>query len=280
MLRGRHQRPVGAACATAVYGKPAGIAAGTRASRPGPAIDRSRRGSFHGRMANLNIRLVCATRATEAGFYQDAALGRSLAAGYRDLPFIEIVLFPENKTGLPALYNRAIREAIDNPAVLVFVHDDVHLIDYYWPDRLYAGLRDFQIVGLIGNKRRLPRQPTWCSKDVWFAVDSFDNLSGFMAHGKSVPLDLTRSGLVNAECKLLDGVFLAASSTVLAEHGLWFDESFDFHFYDLDLCRQAEVKGVRMGTVPICVLHESDGTGYRTDAWRAGYQRYLAKWGE
>jgi GT2 family glycosyltransferase len=231
-------------------------------------------------MANLKIRLVCATRATEAAFYQDVALGRSLVAGYHGLPFLEIVLFAQNTTGLPALYNRVIHESADDPAVLLFVHDDVHLVDYYWPDRLYTGLTQFQIVGLIGNRRRLPRQPTWCSKDLWFGVDSFENLSGFMAHGKSLPPPITRSGRVSAECRLLDGVFLAAHSTVLLDHGLLFDEAFDFHFYDLDWCRQAELKGVRMGTVPICILHESEGAGYRSDAWRAAYRRYVAKWGE
>ena len=60
-----------------------------------------------------------------------------------------------------------------------------------------------------------------------------------------------RSAL-NTECKLLDGVFLAAHSAVLLQQRLLFDEIFDFHFYDLDLCRQAERQGVRMGTAPIC----------------------------
>jgi GT2 family glycosyltransferase len=229
-------------------------------------------------MALPNIRIVCATRATEQAFYREVALGRSLAH-YRELPFIEVVLFPENGKGLPTLYNSVIRAAASDPAILVFVHDDVHLIDYYWPDRLYAALREFQLVGLAGSTRRLPRQPTWFAKDEWFTVDDFDNLSGFMAHGTSVPATITRSGRVNAACKLLDGVFLAADSTVLLQHRLLFDEIFDFHFYDLDLCRQAEVSGVRMGTAPICILHESIGK-FRTEAWRAAYQKYLDKWGD
>jgi len=40
---------------------------------------------------------------------------------------------------------------------------------------------------------------------------------------------------------------------------LGFDERFGFHFYDLDLCRQAEQRGIRTGTWPISVVHESGG---------------------
>jgi GT2 family glycosyltransferase len=230
-------------------------------------------------LGNLNIRIVCATRSTDRGFYEETALGKSLAAAYLGLPFIEVALFPSNTTGLPVLYNRVIREAAANPAVLVFAHDDLHLIDYYWPDRLYGALLEFQIVGLVGNRFRKPRQPSWCFKDEWFAWDDFENMSGFMGHGETLPNRVTRFGRVGAECKLLDGVFLAAESPTLVEHGLDFDEAFDFHFYDLDLCRQAERKGVRMGTAAICALHESIGK-MRTAAWRAAFETYLAKWGE
>jgi hypothetical protein len=41
---------------------------------------------------------------------------------------------------------------------------------------------------------------------------------------------------------------LAARSNTLAEKGLRFDPLFDFHFYDLDFCRQAELRKLRMGT--------------------------------
>jgi len=230
-------------------------------------------------MPELNIRIICATRRSAADFHRETALGRSLAAAFDALPFLDLVVIPDNRQGLPAVYNAAIRAAAAKPAVLLFVHDDVHLVDYYWPDRLYTGLTQFDIVGLIGNRRRLPRQPSWCFKDEWFAWDGFEQLSGFIGHGSELPCRITRFGLVGAECKLLDGLFLAARSDLLLGRQLLFDEAFDFHLYDVDFCRQAEAKGLRMGTVPICVLHESAGQ-LRTDAWTDAYRRYLAKWGE
>jgi hypothetical protein len=223
--------------------------------------------------------LVCATRVGEDAFYRETALGRSLAANYRDLPFLETVLFADNRQGLPALYNQAIRDAASRPAVLVFVHDDIDLVDFYWPDRLYGALLDFQVVGVVGNRRRLPRQPSWCFKDEWLAWDDFDHLSGFIGHGDAAAWHVMRFGIVGAACKLLDGVFLAADSALLLQHQLQFDERFDFHFYDLDFCRQAEAKGVRMGTAPICLVHHSTGQT-RSAAWRAAYQAYVEKWGD
>jgi GT2 family glycosyltransferase len=79
------------------------------------------------------------------------------------------------------------------------------------------------------------------------------------------------------EVKLLDGVMLACRSEDLFNHDLRFDEQFDFHFYDLDFCRQAELRGLRMGTWRISVVHEGVGD-MRTASWKNGYRKYLDKW--
>lgn len=56
------------------------------------------------------------------------------------------------------------------------------------------------------------------------------------------------------ECKLLDGVLLAARVKTLRD--LFFDERFKFDFYDPDSCRQAERKNRKLGTVPLSIAHE------------------------
>ena len=75
----------------------------------------------------------------------------------------------------------------------------------------------------------------------------------------------------------MDGLFLAADSEVLNRAGVRFDEQFAFHFYDMDFCRQVEQKGLRMGTWPIAVVHESGGN-FSSPGWREGYARYLQKY--
>jgi Glycosyltransferase like family len=221
------------------------------------------------------IRIVCATRQTSDRFGTHTALGRSLRL-YSSL--YELRLFPQNSRGLPLVYNTAIREAAIDPAILVFIHDDVHLLDFYWPTRIAHGLAKFDILGLAGNRRRLARQPAWRFADDKFTPDDRAHLSGVVAHGKNWPADyISAYGSPGHEVKLLDGVMLAARAEVLIGKNVLFDERFDFHFYDLDFCRSAEQQGLRMGTWGISAMHESDGV-FGTAGWRAGYERYLAKW--
>ncbi len=225
------------------------------------------------------VRFVCATRASAEEFHTQTALGKSLAL-YDFYPFVELKLAANNRLGLPVLYNQAIEEARDDPAVLVFIHDDVHLNDFYWADQLFTGLDHFDLLGVAGNKRRVPRQPAWCFIDEDFTRDHGDNLSGVVGHGNGFPCaTLSVFGAPCQPVKLLDGVLLAARSQTLHAHDLHFDPAFPFHFYDLDFCRQAELRGIKVGTWSISLVHESHGN-FRSAAWEEGYARYLAKYGD
>ncbi len=223
-----------------------------------------------------NIRLVCATREEDKdSFMSNTALGKSLKLyGWLQL---EIQLFEKNTQGLPRLYNQAINEAKDSPAILVFIHDDVYLTDFYWTSRIADGLQQFNIVGLAGNKRRVPAQPAWAQIDLDFTWDSLENLSGIVGHGNGFPCDTVNFYGAPAEVKLLDGLLLAAHSQTLIDNQIYFDEQFDFHFYDMDFCRQAEAKGLTMGTCSISVVHASKAAP-GTPAWRDAYAKYMDKW--
>jgi GT2 family glycosyltransferase len=194
---------------------------------------------------------------------------------------IELRLFPSNADGLPSVYNIAIEEARSAPAILVFIHDDLHLSDYYWAERLREGLRAFDIVGLAGNKRRVARQASWMYLDDQFRADSSENLSGVLGHGEGFPnlKQLSVYGEPRQEVRLLDGVMIAMRSETLIETGLRFDDQFRFDFYDLDFCRQAELLGIRMGTWAISAIHASAGN-LGGKAWQLAYRMYLEKYDE
>jgi hypothetical protein len=225
----------------------------------------------------LKIRFVCATRASPETFYTGTALGRSLAL-YQAYSFVELRLFTNNSAGLPSIYNRTLREAASDPAILIFIHDDVYLCDFFWPQHLLESLSSFDVVGLAGNKRRVANQPAWAFIDNKFTWDTAENLSGTVGHGAGFPSHSV--GFYGAPCqqvKLLDGVLLAARSETLISNGVFFDERFDFHFYDMDFCREVERKNLRMGTCMVSVVHESGG-GFNSPGWRAAYGKYLDKW--
>lgn len=228
-------------------------------------------------MNTPKIRFVVATRRSRDDFFTDTATGKSLSL-YR-FPFIEIDLYDSNKVGLPTIYNRSIDNSINNPAILVFAHDDIHLTDFFWVDQLLNALNQFDIVGIAGNKRRVPNQPSWALIDNNLTWDKPENLSGIIGHGTGFPpTNLSVYGPTCQEVKLLDGVFLACRSELLQTNSLKFDETFDFHFYDLDFCRQADKAGLRMGTWCISIVHESGGQA--SPQWNAAKEIYFEKWGD
>lgn len=226
----------------------------------------------------MKVRIVCATRAARESFAAATALGKSLSllrpAG------VELRLFAGNTAGLPSIYNTAIDESAADPAILLFMHDDVHLCDFHWTDTLNDALERFAIVGVAGNRRRVARQPGWRFLDERFTRDRRENLSGTVGHGHGFPAErVDVYGPSRQPVRLLDGVMLGVKSETLHAGKLRFDEQFDFHFYDLDLCRQAERAGISMGTCAVSLIHESKG-GFGGESWRRGYERYLQKWGE
>jgi GT2 family glycosyltransferase len=230
-------------------------------------------GSMH-----LKFRFVCATRLTQEEFLATSPLGRSLSR-FNYGGMVELRLFPSNSVGLPVLYNIALREALRDPAILMFVHDDIYLCDFFWPTHVLDGLARFDVIGVAGNRRRINNQPGWAFLDAEFTRDEHHNLSGIVGHGTGFPNStLTFFGAPNQEVKLLDGVLLITRSDTLRSNGIEFDERFCFHFYDMDMCRQIEQRKLRMGTCSISVIHESDGA-FGTPAWQREYSRYLEKWG-
>jgi GT2 family glycosyltransferase len=225
----------------------------------------------------MKIEIICATRLSEDDFRGGAALGLSL----RRLAFdkrIEPKITFSNLSGLPVIYNKVIAEA-DDETMLVFIHDDVWIDDYYFCQRVEEGLRRFDIIGIAGNRRRVKRQPAWAFTGIPFVWDEKVNLSGAVAHGKHPFGNVSYYGAVPAECELLDGVFLAAKKSLLSRYAILFDERFDFHCYDMDFCRAARAKSLKIGTWPISLTHQSGGN-FGTEQWMKNYRDYLDKWGE
>ena len=191
---------------------------------------------------------------------------------------MELSVAPENKKGLPEIFNAHI-ETGDSDAI-VFVHDDVWIEDYYLYDRVMEGLKAFDVIGVAGNRRRVKNQPTWSHVDDSFTKDNPENLSGRVSHGNFPMGSVMVFGPAPAECELLDGVFLAARRRALRESKALFDPQFDFHFYDMDFCRTAKSKGLRLGTWPICLTHQSVGVAFGGPSWVERRTLYRRKWSD
>jgi GT2 family glycosyltransferase len=221
------------------------------------------------------IEIISATRLSEDDFWNKSALGISLRRLGYDSRLITRLTFM-NRRGLPEIYNARI-SAEDSNDILVFIHDDVWIDDYFLADRVIEGLRTYDVIGVAGNRRKVRHQPAWAFLDTKFTWDESANLTGAVAHGKSPFGPISFFGAVPADCELLDGVFLAAKKAVLVENDVLFDPHFNFHFYDMDFCRSARQHGLRLGTWPICLTHQSGGA-FGTRGWNEMYRAYIEKW--
>ena len=223
------------------------------------------------------IEIISATRKPESEFWHGTALGNSLRRLEHDKRLVARIAYA-NKRGLPEIYNARI-QATDSPEILVFVHDDVWIDDYFIADRVIEGLRDYDVIGVAGNRRRSEGQPAWAFKDLKFTWDDKSNLTGAIAHGETPFGPISSFGPAPADCEFLDGVFIAANKSDLVENAVAFDARFDFHFYDMDFCRTARQKGLLLGTWPICLTHQSAGS-FGTPQWMQKHQAYMDKWGK
>jgi len=216
---------------------------------------------------------VTATRKSLTEF-EESPTGKSL----RRISFVkslQVVVSAENQSGLPTVYNQVITEQFREHHA-VFVHDDVWFDDIFIAYNILNGLKNFDVIGVAGNRRLIPDAPAWCFKDDTIQWDS-GNLSGLVCHGPGPFGPPSIYGPTPARVELLDGVLLAARISTLLDAGVRFDERFDFHFYDLDFSRQANAAGLSVGTWPVSITHVSPGS-MASKSWRRGLKLYREKW--
>jgi GT2 family glycosyltransferase len=224
------------------------------------------------------FRIVTATRLDRARFLSETLLARSMErVVVRDA--VELSVTYENTVGVPELYNAALEQA-DDSDVLIFLHDDAWIDDWFVLERVREALTRFAVVGVAGNRRRVPKQPGWWTTDTSTirCETDVDYISGAIAHFEGSVAKVIYYGDVPSPVKLLDGVFLAVRAQTLRKAGVRFDTRFKFHFYDMDFCRSCEQAGLTLGTWPIPLTHGSGGQP--GDQWRSVYVEYLRKWKE
>lgn len=222
------------------------------------------------------VEIVSATRLAET-FWTESALGRSLMRFDRDKR-IQNRISLENRLGLPDVYNARI-DADEPTDILVFIHDDVWIDDHFFVDRIIEGLKTYDVIGVVGNRRLTAQQTGWAFMDDQFTVDDHDNFCGAVAQGAQPFGTVQFLGPSPAPCQILDGLFLAAKKQTLLRSGVRFDPQFDFHFYDVDFCRTALSKGLKLGTWPIALTHQSGGA-FNTPPWIEKKLLYRQKWGD
>jgi GT2 family glycosyltransferase len=221
------------------------------------------------------IEIVSATRQNEKLFWQHSAVGISLRRLSFDMSLDYYIAY-ENEISLGEIYHQRIKST-GRHDILVFIHDDVWIDNFHLGNHLLHGSEKYNIIGVAGNLRRVPNQPSWAFIDDNFTWDEKKNLSGAVAHGTGPFGPVSFYGKVPATCELLDGVFLSARRSKLKLSSVYFDPLFKFHFYDLDFCRTARQNQLTLGTWPIAITHQSGGS-FNSVEWKNMYANYRRKW--
>ncbi len=180
--------------------------------------------------------------------------------------------------GLGQAYNQIITNEDHRDKVAILVHDDVHIEDSFFLEKIEQAMKKYDIVGLAGTTEFNIDMPPPIA---WFSPDRHRGwkLSGAVAHPNSDGnIFMSSYGLFDQKCVAIDGLFMAVNVGAALDVGLSFDEQFKFHFYDLDFCLTANKLGLKIGTWPIWVTHQSRGESVFSEDFGAAQELFLNKW--
>ena len=167
------------------------------------------------------------------------------------------IYFIENKegVGLSQLYSDMMNKINDD--IIVFVHDDVVILNKGWGKellRMFNEHEDYGIIGVAGTKK-------FNYNCIWWEDNKY--CYGQVLHEKDGKQFLTCfSELYNHDLEevcVIDGLFMAVAKNRL---GADFDRSVSgFHFYDINFCLDNYFsKWCKIGvTTKIRLLHKSVG---------------------
>lgn len=224
----------------------------------------------------MKYRIVTATAETERGFFHNTPLGQSLSSWMPD--YVDLRLFSENSLELPFLYNLAVDECVDNPAVLIFASEDVFLLDFYWPARIFAGLEHFDVIAVAGSTDVRPLQTSW-RDELRNNEGDASPLSGAIAHGEKAGLgEVEIYGPPGQRVKLFESSFFVVPSETLIANQIAFDESFMSPIWELDLARQMAQAELKMGTWDLAIQVRTAPIVNQLN--HSAFSEYFAKWSE
>lgn len=199
----------------------------------------------------MNTIIISATRERDI---QKTLLYKSLLPLKSKATF-DFFFFTENKDGLSVVYNKAIAQFKDYDCI-VFTHDDVYLDDAFFVDKIEDGFSEYDIIGVAGGYAPKLQDPA-----LWHLMCKSENLRGSAGHFSrgSEDIFITSFGTTPARVTLLDGVFLGVNMQKVKQTGWKFNENYDFHLYDLSSCLDANAKKLKLGVLPIHIIHQSPG---------------------
>jgi Tfp pilus assembly protein PilF len=174
-----------------------------------------------------------------------------------------------NARSLAETYNWAVACSVAD--VVLLSHDDIDVLALDFAARIFARLKDYDALGVVGSTRMNGPAVGW---------SGHPHLRGWITHhapdDATWRVDILDPRPVAGNIMVLDGVLLAAHRKVLT--AVPFDaEAFDgFHLYDIDWSYRAARAGFRLGVAgDLLLVHASRGQYGAT--WQHYADRFCAK---
>lgn len=227
---------------------------------------------------------IIATQAKDAAEFSERPIYKSLHRQHDMLDLFSKYSFTykvvyDNKRGLSEIYNEFLYNPEHREDILLFVHDDVELVDVFMVDRLIAS--PYTVTGLAGTK-----QANLTCKPAWHLMSAQSEWVGEVAHSKydeekkNHLIWTTRFGPTQSRALLIDGLFIAVDVKTAIKQEVKFDNDFKFHHYDMAFCLDCNHKKVKVGVMPINVIHHGLGDSMNTPEWVESAVNFTRKYAQ
>lgn len=170
-------------------------------------------------------------------------------------PKTEILIYEnEGEFSLPELYNKGLNDS--NNDIVVFIHDDLILETTNMTPKiikLFDSNQDYGIIGIAGTNNLISGM--W-----WQDRESMYGVVGHEHEGKRHVNHYSKEMFSDKlkQVVVVDGLFMMVHKKRIKH--TFNDEFQGFHFYDLPICIENHLSGVKIGvTTKIRVTHKSIG---------------------
>jgi hypothetical protein len=207
-----------------------------------------------------NYKIISATQKNQQEFQNESQI--SLSVDKLGISNKTKIIY-ENKIGLPKLYNSFITDEYKD-YFLLFVHDDVLIEDLFFEEKVFLAFEKYDIIGLAGAKKcNLNSQMS-----AWHMMCNRSDMVGEVSHSKNKTYWTSVFGPTDSRALVIDGLFIGVNVERLLETNTRFDESFDFHHYDISFCLQSNENKLKIGVFPLKVTHFGLGDSMLSEQWK------------
>lgn len=182
-------------------------------------------------------------------------------------------IFIKYNIGIQGLTNVGYKE----DDILVFVHEDVKILDQYFAEKLEMIFKDRSDIGLIG----VAGTDEYTENGGWWQSPQ-DKLHGHIFqeknNGKIDHMVWNNIGYFD-NVVTVDGCLFAIRGKLFKD-GLRFDHQTynNFDFYDVDICLSVLEMGYKVSVADILIQHKSMGMGSTKDSWKIDRDKCINKW--